>query len=154
KTEVGGVLLKLDDAAAVRAGVATLLANAARHAPGARIAGVLVQPMAEGHLELVVGVQRDPVFGAMVMVGSGGVLVEVLKDVAFRRAPFDVDTGLAMLDELRMGALLDGVRGQPAVDRRAVARLDRKSVVQGKTVDLGGQPSKNRTEPHEGEANS
>lgn len=123
KTEVGGVLLKLDDAVAVRAGVATLLANAARHAPGARIAGVLVQPMAEGHLELVVGVQRDPVFGAMVMVGSGGVLVEVLKDVAFRRAPFDVDTGLAMLDELRMGALLDGVRGQPAVDRRAVARL-------------------------------
>ena len=123
KTEVGGVLLKLDDEAAVRAGVARLLANAAQHAPQARIAGVLVQPMAAGHVELVVGVQRDPVFGTVVMVGSGGVLVEVLKDVALRRAPFGVDEGLAMLAELRMGALLDGVRGQSAVDRRAVAQL-------------------------------
>ncbi|HVR50616.1 MAG TPA: acetate--CoA ligase family protein [Pseudorhodoferax sp.] len=123
KTEVGGVLLQLDDEAAVRAGVARLLANAAQHAPQARIAGVLVQPMAAGHVELVVGVQRDPVFGTVVMVGSGGVLVEVLKDVALRRAPFGVDEGLAMLAELRMGALLDGVRGQRAVDRRAVAQL-------------------------------
>ncbi|RCW67474.1 acetate--CoA ligase family protein [Pseudorhodoferax soli] len=123
KTEVGGVLLRLDDEAAVRAGVATLRANAARHAPQARIDGVLVQPMAAGHVELVVGVQRDPVFGMVVMVGSGGVLVEVLKDVAFRRAPFGVDEGLAMLAELRMGAVLDGVRGQPAVDRRAIAQL-------------------------------
>lgn len=123
KTEVGGVLLKLDDEAAVRAGVATLLANAARHAPQARIAGVLVQPMAAGQVELVVGVQRDPVFGMVVMVGGGGVLVEVLKDVAFRRAPFGPDEGLAMLAELRLSALLDGVRGQPPVDRRAVAQL-------------------------------
>jgi len=123
KTEVGGVLLKLDSDEAVRDGVAALLANAARHAPRARIAGVLVQPMAEGHVELVVGVHRDPVFGTVVMVGSGGVLVEVLKDVAFRHAPFDVDEGLAMLNELRLRALLDGVRGQPAADRQAVARL-------------------------------
>ena len=123
KTEVGGVLLKLDDAAAVRQGTTTLLANAARHAPHARIAGVLVQPMADGQVELVVGVQRNPVFGTVVMVGTGGVLVEVLKDVAFRRAPFDVDEGLAMLNDLRLSILLDGVRGQPAVDRRAVARL-------------------------------
>ena len=123
KTEVGGVLLKLNDEAGVRAGVATLLANAQAAAPQARIDGVLVQPMAAGHVELVVGVQRDPVFGMVVMVGSGGVLVEVLKDVAFRRAPFDTDEGLAMLAELRMGALLDGVRGQSAVDRQAIARL-------------------------------
>ena len=123
KTEVGGVLLRLDDEDAVRAAVATLRANAARHAPHARIDGVLVQPMAAGHVELVVGVQRDPVFGMVVMVGSGGVLVEVLKDVAFRRAPFGPEEGMAMLAELRMGALLDGVRGQPAVDRRAIAGL-------------------------------
>ena len=123
KTEVGGVLLKLDSEDAVRAGFATLLANAARHAPAARIDGVLVQPMAGGHVELVVGVQRDPVFGPVVMVGSGGVLVEVLKDVALRRAPFGIDEGLRMLSELRLGALLDGVRGSPAVDRGAIARL-------------------------------
>ena len=57
------------------------------------------------------------------MVGFGGVLVEVLKDVAWRRAPFAVDEAARMLGELRMGALLDGVRGQPAVDRDAIARL-------------------------------
>jgi acetate---CoA ligase (ADP-forming) len=68
-------------------------------------------------------VQRDPVFGMVVMVGIGGVLVEVLKDVAFRRAPFDEREGLQMLGELRMGALLDGVRGQKAVDRSAIARM-------------------------------
>jgi acetyltransferase len=123
KTEIGGVLLGLDDEAALRAGWRRLHERVARHAPKARIDGVLVQPMAEGHLELVVGVQRDPGFGMVVMVGLGGVLVEVLKDVAFRQAPFDVDEGLAMLAELRGAALLDGVRGQPPVDRMALARL-------------------------------
>lgn len=123
KTEVGGVLLKLDDEAAVRQGYRTLLRNAKEKAPEARLAGVLVQPMGAGHVELVVGVQRDPVFGMVVMAGLGGVLVEVLKDVAFRRAPFDQQEGLAMLAELRMGALLDGVRGQPGVDRTAIAQM-------------------------------
>ena len=123
KTEVQGVMLRLNDEAAIRKAYADLNTNAARHKPQARIDGVLVQPMAPGHVELVVGVQRDPVFGIVVMVGIGGVLVEVLKDVAFRRAPFGVQEGLSMLAQLRMGALLDGVRGQPAVDRQAVARL-------------------------------
>jgi acetyltransferase len=123
KTEVGGVLLGLDDEAALRAGFDTLLARARQQRPQARLDGVLVQPMAGGHLELVVGVQRDAAFGPVVMVGFGGVLVEVLKDVAFRRAPFDDDEALAMLAELRMAPLLDGVRGQPAVDRLAIARL-------------------------------
>ena len=123
KTEVGGVVLKLSDEHSVREGVAQLLRNVSRNAPQARVSGVLIQPMIDGHIELVVGVHRDPVFGAMVMVGFGGVLVEVLKDVAFRHAPFGVDQGLAMLNELRLGALLDGVRGQSAVDRNAVARL-------------------------------
>lgn len=123
KTEVGGVLLKRDDAASVREGFRTLMQRAAAAQPQARLQGVVVQRMAEGHVELVMGVQRDPVFGMVVMVGSGGVLVEVLKDVVFRRAPFDAEEALRMLDELRMGALLDGVRGQPGVDRGAVARM-------------------------------
>lgn len=57
------------------------------------------------------------------MVGFGGVLVEVLKDVSFRKAPFEVQEGLSMLEDLRLGALLDGVRGQSPVDRNAIARL-------------------------------
>ncbi len=123
KTEIGGVLLKLNDEAAIRDGYQLLMRRAKQALPDARLSGILVQPMASGHLELVVGVQRDSVFGMIVMVGLGGVLVEVLKDVVFRRAPFDTEEGLRMLAELRMGALLDGVRGQPAVDRNAIARL-------------------------------
>ena len=123
KTEAGGVILNLDTEEAVRQGVAELFSNARAHMPQAELKGVLVQPMAGGHVELVVGVKRDPVFGTIVMVGSGGILVEVLKDVSFRRAPFSVDEGLSMLEDLRMGALLDGVRGRPPVDRRAVASL-------------------------------
>jgi acetyltransferase len=123
KTEVGGVRLGLDDEAAVRAAFDAVLAQARRQRPQARLDGVLVQPMAGGHLELVVGVQRDAAFGPVVMVGFGGVLVEVLKDVAFRRAPFDENEALAMLAELRLAPLLDGVRGQPGVDRGAIAGL-------------------------------
>ncbi|OUL98831.1 acetate--CoA ligase family protein [Variovorax sp. JS1663] len=123
KTEVGGVLLKRNDEAAVREGFAELMRRAAEAQPAARLSGVVVQGMAGGHVELVLGVQRDLVFGTVVMVGIGGVLVEVLKDVSFRRAPFDADEGLRMLGELRMGALLDGVRGQSAVDRQAIARM-------------------------------
>ena len=123
KTEVGGVLLSRDDEAAVREGFRSLMRNAADAMPQARLSGVLVQPMAAGHVELVIGVQRDPVFGMVVMVGSGGILVEVLKDVVFRRAPFDADEGARMLGELRMGALLDGVRGKPAVDRGQIAQM-------------------------------
>lgn len=123
KTEIGGVLLRLDDEATVRNAFKTLMQRARSALPQARLDGVLVQAMAAGHLELVVGVQRDPVFGMVVMVGLGGVLVELLNDVALRHAPFDEDEGLAMLRELRMGAMLDGVRGQPGVDRATIARM-------------------------------
>ncbi|EXL04925.1 acetate--CoA ligase family protein [Aquamicrobium defluvii] len=123
KTEVGGVLLNLNDEGAVRDGFRTLMTRAAHTAPDARIAGVIVQEMSRGHVELVVGVQRDPVFGMIVMVGIGGVFVEVLKDVTFRRAPFAANDAFAMLDELRMASLLDGVRGKPAVDRRQIAEM-------------------------------
>lgn len=123
KTEIGGVLLNLNDETAVRNGYQTLMQRATNALPQAQLNGVLVQTMSKGHLELVIGVQRDPVFGMIVMVGLGGILVEVLKDVVFRHAPFDVDEGMQMLGELRMGSLLDGVRGQPGVDRTAIARM-------------------------------
>lgn len=123
KTEIGGVILKLDSEPDIREAYRTLMQRAKQASPQGRITGVLVQTMSQGHLELVVGVQRDPVFGMIIMVGLGGILVEVLKDVVFRRAPFDVEEGLEMLAELRMSAMLDGVRGQPGVDRLAIAQL-------------------------------
>ncbi|MDS1136879.1 acetate--CoA ligase family protein [Nitratireductor indicus] len=123
KTEIDGVILNIDDEAGIRSGYRTLIERARAAMPDARLSGVLVQEMAEGHVELVIGVQRDPVFGMIVMVGFGGILVEVLKDVTFRRAPFDRSEAYSMLDDLRMSRILDGVRGKPAVDREAISLL-------------------------------
>ncbi|MDE2188017.1 MAG: acetate--CoA ligase family protein, partial [Betaproteobacteria bacterium] len=123
KTEVGGVLLRLDDEAAIRGGFADLLKRCSAARPGARIDGVGVQPMRSGQLELAIGVQRDPCFGMVVMVAIGGVLIEVLKDVSFRIAPFSHAQALEMLQELRMHALFEAFRGRPALDRDAVAAL-------------------------------
>jgi len=123
KTEAQGVKLGLTDANGVRAAHNAIVANASRYKPGARIDGVLVQAMSRGDVELVVGLQNDPAFGIVVMVGLGGIHIEVLKDVAFRQAPVTEAEAARMLDELRGRALLDGVRGKPPVDRAALTRL-------------------------------
>jgi acetyltransferase len=123
KTEAQGVKLGLMDAAAVKSAFAEVLANAQRYQPGAAIDGVIVQAMAQGGVELVVGLQRDPVFGVVVMVGLGGIYVEVLKDVAFRTAPVTEAEAARMLDELKAKAVLGGVRGKAPVDRAALTRL-------------------------------
>lgn len=122
KTEIGGVALNLQDDDAVRQAYARLMANAARHAPQARLDGVLVAPMVRGGVELIAGVSRDPVFGPVVMVGLGGIHAEILKDVAVQVAPVSEDEALRMIRGLRMFALLDGARGQPKADVAAAAR--------------------------------
>ena len=84
-SEFGGVLLDVADSEGVRAGFATLLQRAGQHAPTARIEGVLVAKQIKGAVEMALGVFRDPVFGPVAMVGLGGIFIEVLKDVSFRR---------------------------------------------------------------------
>jgi acyl-CoA synthetase (NDP forming) len=121
KTEVGGVVLGLVGDAAIRAAAEELLATGRRH--GLDVTGLLVEPMADPGVELIVGLQRDASFGAAVVVGLGGVLAEVLDDVAIRLAPVTRDEALAMLEEIRGARILDGVRGRPAVDRGSVAAL-------------------------------
>ncbi len=123
KTEAQGVKLGLRDAAAVRLAYAAIVESARRHNAQARIDGVIVQAMAQGDVELVVGLQRDRAFGTVVMAGLGGIHVEVLKDVVFRQAPVTVAEAGRMLDELRGRALLDGVRGKRPVNRAALTRL-------------------------------
>jgi hypothetical protein len=98
-----------------------VLARVKQRAPGARIDGCLVAPMVTGACETILGVQRDPVFGPVVMFGLGGVLVEVLRDVAFRAAPFDAAEAHRMIREVRGAAVLDGVRGRPPADVDALA---------------------------------
>jgi acyl-CoA synthetase (NDP forming) len=122
KSEMGGVLLGLDSAEAVRAGYGTLLERARQHAPKAKIEGVLVAPMIQGGVETILGVQRDPVFGPVILFGLGGILVEVLKDVTLRIAPFDVAAAHEMIRSVQGYPILEGVRGQPPADVEALAR--------------------------------
>jgi acyl-CoA synthetase (NDP forming) len=122
KSEIGGVLLGIADEAALRDGFATLLTRAAERAPGARVDGVLVAKQVAGAVEMAVGVVRDPVFGPVVMVGLGGVFIEVFRDVAFRRCPVTETEAEAMIRALRGFPLLDGARGRPKADVAALAR--------------------------------
>lgn len=123
KTEASGVKLALADAPAVRRAYDEVQANVRQYNAAARIDGVLMQPMARGDVELVIGLQNDPAFGVTVMVGLGGIHIEVLRDVVFRQAPVTEAEAERMLDELRGRALLGGVRGKAPVDRAALARL-------------------------------
>ena len=120
KTELGAVRLGLADAAAVDTAAREVLSAAA--AGGIGGARLVVQRMASG-MELVAGVSTDPAFGPQVVVGLGGVLVEVLRDRALAPAPFGTDEAHRMLAGLRAAPLLDGVRGDPPRDREAMADL-------------------------------
>ncbi|MBT3702775.1 MAG: acetate--CoA ligase family protein [Alphaproteobacteria bacterium] len=121
KTEIGGVLLNVTGADDVAAAYTTLEGRLRTHHPDAQFDGILVSPMIEGGVEIIMGTSQDPVFGPIVMVGLGGVLVEVLKDVSFRKAPFDIADAHMMINELRGSAILDGVRGAAPADRQALA---------------------------------
>jgi acyl-CoA synthetase (NDP forming) len=122
KTEVGGVKLNLADAAAVREAFGAIMAGAKAHAPTARLDGVLVQRMSQKGVELILGARRDPQFGAMILVGTGGVQAELWRDVALDLAPVSPERAEAMLRGLQGFPLLDGFRGAPKADVAAVAR--------------------------------
>lgn len=122
KTEVGGVKLNLGDAAAVKEAFGAIVASARQHAPKARIEGVLIQRMAPKGVELILGARRDPQFGPMVLVGTGGVQAELWRDVALDLAPVTPERAEAMLRSLKGFPLLDGFRGAPKADLRAVAQ--------------------------------
>jgi acetate---CoA ligase (ADP-forming) len=122
KTEVGGVRLGLRTGEEVAAATAAMHEAVTRARPGARVDGVLVQEMGPPDAsELLLGMVRDPQFGPLVMVGFGGIYVEVLHDIATRLAPFDAGEAAAMLDELRMAPVLRGARGRPPADLVALA---------------------------------
>jgi acyl-CoA synthetase (NDP forming) len=121
KSDLGLVALGLVGDEAIRSAATDLLATGRRH--GLDIRGLLVEPMADAGVELIVGMHRDPSFGPVVMVGLGGVLAEVVDDVAIRLAPVTRDEAFRMLGSGRVARLLAGVRGRPPVDRDAVADL-------------------------------
>jgi len=100
KAAAGGVRLNLSSAEALERAYAEMVAEIKRTQPTARIAGVLIQPMIKGGVEIILGVKRDPQFGPVVMFGLGGIFVEALRQVSFRLAPFDAREARAMIDEV------------------------------------------------------
>lgn len=123
KSDIGGVKVNLGTAAEVRAAFSDILEAAKAKAPEAEVEGVLVTPQAAAGVELIIGATRDPQFGPVVMVGFGGIFVEVLKDVSFRVAPLTRVEAAAMLKELKLYPLLTGVRGQAGGDVAALEEL-------------------------------
>ena len=118
KSDVGGVRVGLENPDEVAGAIAAMRASPA--IARARLDGFLVEEMAPHGQELVIGGLRDPQFGPLVMVGLGGIFVEVLKDVAFRICPIERIDALEMLDELKGKALLEGARGRAPVSLEAL----------------------------------
>ncbi len=118
KTDVGGVVLNLKNGAEVRQAFDRIAASVKAHRPDARIDGVTVQPMisAASGVELILGARQDPVFGAVILIGIGGVTAELLQDRALGLPPFNERLARRMLESLRTWPLLSGYRGRPGVD--------------------------------------
>ncbi|MGI6616005.1 MAG: acetate--CoA ligase family protein [Dethiobacteria bacterium] len=137
KTEAGGVLLNLTDAAAVQEGYGSIMKRAREYNPSASIDGVLVQEMLSPGLEVILGVKKDPLFGPTILFGLGGIFVELLKDLSVRTAPLREEDARAMLEEIEGKALLGGVRGEQPRDREALVGIMMK--LSRLAVELGGE---------------
>ena len=136
KSDIGGVRLGIADRAAAEAAFAEITAACRAAAPDAALDGCLVAPMVSGGVETILGVQRDPVFGPIVMFGLGGIFVEVLKDVTFRAAPFDEAEARSMIESIAAYPVLTGLRGQPPSDLSALAAaLSRLSLFAAANAD-------------------
>ena len=136
KSDAGLVRVGIDSVKAVRAAYDELLAKAKKANRRARIEGVLVCEMVGDGVETLIGVSQDDLFGPVITVGVGGVLVEVFGDVTFRVPPFDEDEAERMVHELRGYKLLEGVRGAKPADVDALVRTIMK--VQRLAMDLAG----------------
>lgn len=122
KTEVGGVALNIPDEAALRVAMRDMRAHVEKAAPQARITGFLAQPMAKGLAEVILGFRRDPEVGPVVLLGAGGVLAELQRDVALRLAPLHLDEARGMIADVRALRVIEGWRGLPRGDVEALAQ--------------------------------
>jgi acetyl coenzyme A synthetase (ADP forming)-like protein len=123
KSDAGGVKVGLTSEAQIREGFDTITANAKAYNPHADIRGVLVSTMARKGIEVIIGTKIDDQFGPIIMYGLGGIMVEVLKDVAFRVLPISRASAERMIAETKSYPILGGVRGNPACDKAALIDL-------------------------------
>jgi acyl-CoA synthetase (NDP forming) len=121
KSDVGGVQLNLNSAETVVNGYDALLSAVKRNNPEARVDGVLVSKMALPGLEVIVGMNRDPQFGPVILFGLGGIMVEIFQDVSLRLLPLIKEEAIDMIREIKGYGLIAGYRGRPAVDEQALA---------------------------------
>ncbi|MDD1670696.1 MAG: acetate--CoA ligase family protein [Methanomicrobiales archaeon] len=123
KSDVGGVIRKLDDPEKVRSAFREILANVKERMPGAAIGGVIVEQELPGGLEVFIGGKTDPAFGKVLTFGMGGTLVEILKDVALRVLPLRDGDAKEMVEEIRGHRLITGYRGEPPRDLAALVSI-------------------------------
>ena len=122
KTDVGGVVLNLSTEDTIGQAFSDITERVKKAKPEARQDGVLVQAMSSGRVEFILGLKRDPVFGMVIMMGLGGVWIEVLKDVVFCQCPVTPAEAAEALERLKGAALLEAFRGQPAVNKDALIK--------------------------------
>lgn len=120
KSDAGGVKVGLKNDNEVRAAFKEISNNAKKYKSNAQIKGILVQEMITSAKEIILGSKKDPLFGPLIMVGLGGIYVEILKDVVFRLAPIDEHEAEKMVESIRAIKLLKGIRGEPPSDLAAV----------------------------------
>jgi acetate---CoA ligase (ADP-forming) subunit beta len=123
KSDVGGVRLNLANATQAGNAYREIIEAVKAKVPKAIIEGVTVQGMAKPGIEVIIGMSRDAQFGPVMMFGLGGILVEILKDVSFRLIPLQLKDAKEMVREIKGFALLQGVRGQPPADVKALEKL-------------------------------
>ena len=121
KTEIGGVQLNISSKSELTTAIASIINNVEHHAPDARLDGILIESMINNAiLELMASLRRDPQFGLVLTIASGGVMTEILQDASTVLVPADDISLLAALDSLRIAPLFDGFRGGQAASRTAV----------------------------------
>jgi acyl-CoA synthetase (NDP forming) len=144
KSDVGGVLLGVTNAEAVRSAFATIQQRMTEAGHGGQLEGVLVQPMAPRGVEMFLGATRDGAFGSVIAFGTGGVQLELWNDVTLRVGPLSAGEATSMIDGIKGRRLLDGFRGGPKGDvaalRDAVLAMSRLMEAVPEVVELDLNP--------------
>jgi acyl-CoA synthetase (NDP forming) len=134
KTEAGGVRVGLKSAADVEAAYESIMRSVRAHSPAAAIDGILVQEMVTDAVEVILGINNDPLFGPALMFGLGGIFTEVMQDVSLRLAPIQASLAREMIREVKAYPLLAGARGRPPCDEDAL--VDALCKLSAMAVDL------------------
>jgi len=120
KTEVGGIVLNINSREELEREYQRMLENIKSKVPGAKIEGIIVRKMAEKGREVLIGMSKDPIFGPLIAFGSGGIMVELIRDVSFRVTPLSIEDVNEMIKETKAYKMLKGFRGEPEGDMEVV----------------------------------